>query len=217
MKKDYLLLIVSVVLSLIVSLAIIRELAPSLLGFPDDLVLVQSSEEVVPFYEVVFDVNAHISMEALLKDPGVVNRAHPLYPDRFSWGPNDILGFRNRSVPNRADIVIIGDSQTYGDNAPLAENWPSYFSGALYNDKLIHYSMATGGWGPVQYLDMMYNAPLFMPKAVIVAFYTGNDPLEGFIVAYGVDRWKSLRLDSSLDKGDAPTFVLSNPSDPPSH
>src|SRR5262245_46686266 len=36
----------------------------------------------------------------------------------------DSWGYRNKSVPTSADIVAIGDSHTYGNNAPMADSWP---------------------------------------------------------------------------------------------
>src|SRR5689334_12222831 len=37
---------------------------------------------------------------------------------------HDAWGYRNRHVPRRADIVCIGDSQTYGVSAPASSSWP---------------------------------------------------------------------------------------------
>jgi hypothetical protein len=39
---------------------------------------------------------------------------------------------------------------------------------------------------------------------MIIAFYTGNDSLESFIVAYNNDRWKDLRPDPSITSADIP-------------
>ncbi len=41
-------------------------------------------------------------------------------------GGHDAWGYRNPTVPSHADIVIIGDSQSYGFNAPMSETWPSW-------------------------------------------------------------------------------------------
>jgi hypothetical protein len=64
--------------------------------------------------------------------------------------------------------------------------------------------MAVGGWGPVQYLDMFGKAVLLQPQTIIIAFYTGNDPLDAFATAYGNQHWQSLRIDTTLDKSEAP-------------
>src|SRR5262245_13635308 len=45
-------------------------------------------------------------------------------------GGFDAWGFRNRSVPEAADIVAIGDSHTYGNTATMEDSWP-YVLGRL--------------------------------------------------------------------------------------
>jgi hypothetical protein len=131
--------------------------------------------------------------------------------DNGVMGPNDLLGFRNTHIPNVADVVIIGDSQTYGSKSPLADNWPSAMQELLADKRATFYSMATGGWSAVQYLNMARYAGLFRPKLVIVAFYSGNDPLESFTMAYGVDEFASLRLDPKLSASDAPSVPNAEP------
>ena len=36
----------------------------------------------------------------------------------------DQWGFRNREVPETADIVAVGDSHTYGNTARMVDSWP---------------------------------------------------------------------------------------------
>jgi lysophospholipase L1-like esterase len=205
MSREWVLLGLSVSVTLALAVALLRCWAPGLLGIPPDLQMVQVSEEVVPFYENVLGVPE--GKEFILKDPYLVNRARPLNPPGL-LGPTDILGFRNKVVPNAPDVIAIGDSQTFGMNAPLEANWPSRLGVELARQKAPVkaqvYSMATGGWGAVQYLDMVRKASVFGPKVVVVAFYSGNDPMESFRVAYAVDHWKSLRVDPSLSRRDAP-------------
>ncbi len=81
-----------------------------------------------------------------------------------------------------ADIVTIGDSQTFGNNASLENNWPSRLRSELADKRPVLYSMAAGGWGAVRYLDIFMNATVLQPR-VVVAFSTGNDPLDSFQVA----------------------------------
>ena len=64
--------------------------------------------------------------------------------------------------------------------------------------------MATGGWGAVEYLEIFTKAKYFYPRVVVVAFYTGNDPLESFMKVYGGSRWDHLKPDSSLSKKQVP-------------
>ena len=199
--------------TLLVALGLIRWLAPGLLGGPTDLQLVKSSKEVPPFFEGVFRAEDIKSADFLLKDPRTVNRPRPFAGEipEFSVGPHDILGFRNRAVPAVADVVVLGDSQTYGLNVMLEDNWPSRMAAQLPGRSV--YSMAIGGWGAVQYTDLFSDAAAFRPRVVVVAFYTGNDPLESFTVAYGSEQWRALRPDPGLRASDAPAVQFPPPKE----
>ena len=202
--KQWLLAAGALVVTLLLALAVIRWLAPGLLGVPTDLQLVRVAKEVPPFFENIFrdhdfDTDSYIILDPYLK------RAQPLYPDRgAAGGPHDLLGFRNASIPNRPDIIVIGDSQTYGNNVALVRTWPSELRAALRDPAPVVYSMAVGGWGAVEYLEIFPKALRFWPSLVVVAFYTGNDPLEAFRLAYGNQRWKTLRPDRGLSERDMP-------------
>jgi lysophospholipase L1-like esterase len=204
MKKEHLLLIGSSALALLIGLGVIRWLAPQLLGLPPDLQLVQVDKTVPPFFEGVFRRADVSEPDFIINDPLTRVRARPFFPDLGVMGPNDILGFRNRSVPTAAEVVTIGDSQTYGNNAMLESNWPSQMQRALQDRLNRTYSMAVGGWGAIQYLDMFTNATLFGPKVVVVAFYSGNDPLESFQMAYGSEYWQALIPNPELSASDIP-------------
>lgn len=209
-RKELALLLVSTALTLALAVGLIRWLAPSLLGGPRDLELVRSSEEVPPFFEGVFRPEHFKTVEMLLKDPRTVNRPRPFFSEMpaLALGPHDVLGFRNRAVPAVADVVTLGDSQTYGINALLEDNWPSRMAARLPGAAV--YSMAIGGWGAVQYGDMFTNAAALRPRVVIVAFYTGNDPLDSFSVAYGSDQWRALRAEPDRHIA-GPEFVFPAP------
>lgn len=211
MKKEWVMLLATVTLTLLASLGLIRWFAPQLLGVPSDLQLVQSSETVPPFFDGIFRLEDFQSKTFILQDPITRVRAKPLFPAIGGMGPNDVLGFRNRSVPNVADVVIIGDSQTYGNNAALENNWPSQMRDLL-NPKLpVVYSMAVGGWGAVQYLKMVDIASVLQPRVLVVAFYAGNDPLESFQMAYGAKPWNWLISDESLSMKDVPKVTFPAP------
>jgi lysophospholipase L1-like esterase len=208
-NKEGLLLLGSAVITLLAALGLIRWLAPGLLGGPADLQLVQLDEKVPAYYRGIFQNDDSASDgEFMLKDPLTRVRARPLYPRYKELGPHDILGFRNTAVPVAVDIVTIGDSMTYGNNAVLEQNWPSYLSANLPQDHVKVYNMSTGGWGGVQYLDMFSHALAFRPRVVVVAFYTGNDPLESFQMVYGNEHWQSLIPDPELSAGDIPAVAL---------
>lgn len=200
MKKDWLLLLASVAISLIVALGIIRWIAPELLGISKDLQLVQVDKEVPPFYENIFRTE-DFKNEYLINDPITGVRAVPFFPNNIAMGPNDLLGFRNRAIPHTAKIVVIGDSQTYGNNALIDQNWPSVMVSEL---NATVYNMSVGGWAAPQYLNMIGKALRFKPEVIIVAFYTGNDPMESFMQVYGSPYWNDLIPDKTLTANDAP-------------
>lgn len=212
MKKEWLMASVLSIITLSALLAILRSFAPALLGIPVDLQMVKVDEKVPPFYENVFRLEDFKSQEFIIKDPLAVVRARPLVPNQKMVGPNDILGFRNHSVPNVADVIVIGDSQTYGNNSQIQLNWPGQMSTALNRRQTTTiYNMSVGGWGGVQYLYAASKAIAFQPRVIVVAFYTGNDPLESFRVAYSYDAWKKLIPDPSLSASDIPKVVFPAP------
>ena len=137
---------VASVLTFGVVLGLARAWFPSLfVSRPKDLQVTFASKEVPPFFENVF--REHPSTDDyIINDPKLMIRAPGLYPDRLGLGPNDVLGFRNRAVPDVADVITIGDSQTYGLNAVLEENWPSQMRRSLPLPTTV-YNMSTGGWG----------------------------------------------------------------------
>ena len=207
MKKEWILLVAVVGVTLTLTIGLVRWFAPQLLGIPLDLQAVQVSKKVPPFYENIFRKEDYSSVGFLLKDPYTNVRNKPLYFDASTLGPHDILGFRNRGVPNVADVVVIGDSQTYGNNVYLSDNWPNQLATQLARKKTVIYSMATGGWGAVQYLEMFRHATVFQPRVVVVAFYSGNDPHESLTMAYSQKRWESLRDDTDVDLDQHPPNV----------
>ncbi len=212
MKKEHWLLIGSATLTLLLALLLLRWLAPQLIGLPLDLTLVRSSREIPPFYANIFERSDEVRPDGyLLNDPVMLVRAPPLYPDIHGLGPNDILGFRNRFVPTVADLVTIGDSQTYGNNALLEQSWPGWLGHVLKMKDLVIYNMSTGGWSAPQYLKAFEYAARLQPNVVIVAFYSGNDPTESFTLAYGNESWSFLRPDPHLRASDAPTVIFPPP------
>lgn len=182
MKTDWALLAGVTAVTTMIVLAGVRWFAPQLLGIPIDLQSVGVSETRPAFYEGIF--RSIDSEQFLLQDPYIRVRAKPLLPRGFGIGPHDLLGFRNRAIPNIADVIVLGDSQTYGNNVLLEYNWPSQLQ-TLLGHRATVYNMATGGWGAVQYLDMFAKGLFFRPQLVVVAFYGGNDPLESYHARMG--------------------------------
>src|SRR5262245_55537941 len=85
----------------------------------------------------------------------------------------DQWGFRNPTVPPAAEIVAIGDSHTYGNNATMAQSWP-YVVGTLTGRSV--YNLALGGYGPNQYYYLLSTrAVKLRPRWVICGLYMGDD------------------------------------------
>jgi lysophospholipase L1-like esterase len=104
---------------------------------------------------------------------------------------HDQWGFRNREVPDSAEVVTIGDSQTYGVGLPRGSSWPAQLSKltgrSVYNASLPSYS-------PVQYHELLRRYALRLkPDAVVVGFYFGNDLLESYRIVYGNPHYIALR------------------------
>ena len=113
----------------------------------------------------------------------------------FKLGPNsgghDSWGYRNRSVPDRADIVAIGDSHTYGISAKASDTWPSFLE-KLSGEKT--YNLSLPGYGPVEYYYLLKNKAFDLyPSVVVVGLYFGNDLLDTYKSVYNNEYWKHLR------------------------
>jgi hypothetical protein len=104
---------------------------------------------------------------------------------------HDKWGFRNPEVPPKADIVSIGDSQTYGDAANHENAWPVILG--QITGKTV-YNLSLGGYGPAQYLYLLEHYALKLnPQQIVVGFNCGNDFINSYEMVYGYDYWKDLR------------------------
>ncbi|MEM7403641.1 MAG: SGNH/GDSL hydrolase family protein [Pseudomonadota bacterium] len=110
-----------------------------------------------------------------LTDPVLTWRPNPAFPE------HDRNGFRNVRVPDRARIVALGDSQTYGTGVQPSEAWPKQLE-ALLDEPV--YSMAFGGWGPAHSWLLIDDALQLRPDVVVVAVYSGNDLYDAFDLVY---------------------------------
>jgi hypothetical protein len=112
-------------------------------------------------------------------------------PSPTARGGFDALGFRNRAVPKTADIVAIGDSQTYGNTATMDDSWP-YALGRLLGRHV--YNMGLGGYGPNQYFELLKTKALGLkPRMVICGLSVTDDFDNAFHLTYGLDYWAYLR------------------------
>ncbi len=122
---------------------------------------------------------------------------------RFHIAPHDTghdaNGLRNASVPQQADIVALGDSLTYGINAPAHASWPGHLKTILNTET---YNMGLGGYGPLQYLYLMQKeVPKYKPKVAIVAIYMGNDMMDTFSLTQHESYWHPYRLSARTGSG----------------
>jgi hypothetical protein len=103
----------------------------------------------------------------------------------------DKWGFRNPAVPERADIVALGDSHTYGNTAAMKDSWPLVL-GRLSGQRV--YNMGLGGYGPNQYYALFQSKALSLkPKMIICGLYLGDDFENAYVMTYGLEHWAYLR------------------------
>ncbi len=110
-----------------------------------------------------------------LNDDVWIYRPNPAY---WEHDPN---GFRNRRIPRQSDIVVLGDSMTYGVNGSREDAWPMRLS-ALSGISV--YNMSFSGFAPAHALHYLPKALALKPKLVLQAVYLGNDFVETYMLVY---------------------------------
>jgi len=145
---------------------------------------------VIVSLEVVLNLFALMSprVDRLLAPPSAVSSiSHSVPDERLRHRPNpafpghDSIGFRNPKVLARADVIALGDSQTYGTGVDPEQAWPKQLEPMIAQTV---YSMAYGGYGPVHSLILWDEAIALEPKIIIKAFYAGNDLFDAFSIVY---------------------------------
>jgi len=127
-----------------------------------------------------------------IKDPILVYRIPS------DWPGTDQDGFRNRSIPEQADIVTLGDSHTYGLNADIDTNWPGQLAKLT---GLSVYNLGIGGYGPLQYYHLFDRALQLKPKFIVIGLYLPND-IKGLCHPYlRTEYWKTRAAEEGLDLG----------------
>lgn len=120
-------------------------------------------------------------------------------------GGHDEWGFRNERVPERVDVVTIGDSQTWGIAAVASENWPAWYARIT---GLEVYNMGVGGYGPAQYRYLLEHRALSLsPRRIVVGLYLGNDFYDSYNTVSYSDYWDDLRLPSMEHVERGPDWV----------
>lgn len=139
-------------------------------------VSLQALSRIAPSaYGLALGREIDLAARAAVPDKRLGHRPSPNYPE------HDANGFRNASIPTSADIVTLGDSQTYGAQVSPGDPWPRRL--AEKTGRTV-YNMGFGGWCPGQYLLLMPDAVKFRPKVIVTEFYSGNDLYDCFSVAY---------------------------------
>jgi len=97
--------------------------------------------------------------------------------------------------PAEADVVALGDLQTYGTGVKPQDAWPKQLE--AMTAKTV-YSMAYGGYGPVHSLILWDEALAFKPKIIIEAFYAGNDLYDSFKIIYNRGQFPEFKSSDAL-------------------
>ena len=127
----------------------------------------------------------------MVSDPALGNKVLPNSPG------HDANGFRNASVPAQADLVALGDSQTWGVNVQTAEAWPQQLE--KLSGRSV-YNMGVGGYGPIQYWILTDKALGLSPKVIVVGLYFGNDLYDAYALTYSNERYAELRSTRATDQ-----------------
>ena len=112
---------------------------------------------------------------SIVEDAVLEHRPRPDYRD------HDARGFRNPKALNQAEIVCLGDSQTYGAGVERDEAGPHQL--AKISNRSV-YSLSYGGWGPTHSQALLPEALELQPKLIIEAIYSGNDLWDCYSMVY---------------------------------
>jgi hypothetical protein len=158
---------------------------------------------VIGILEVVLNILAATStrlgrqllpfrIDAIVPDDRLGHRLNPKYPG------HDSKGFKNPAVPDKAQIIALGDSQTYPTAIEPDQAWPRRLESMT---KETVYSFAVGGYGPVHSLILWPEAVALHPEIIIEAFYSGNDLYDSFNIVYNRGQLPELKSpDAQLQK-----------------
>jgi hypothetical protein len=149
---------------------------------------------VIGFLEITLNLLALVSpgmsqivsfdIPGYVPDKHLGRRPNPAIPG------HDRLGFRNPTVPAKAHIVALGDSQTYGAGVEPEDAWPKQLESMT--GKTV-YNMAYSAYGPPDSLMLWDEAVAFEPRIVIEAFYAGNDLFDSFNAVYNLGKLPELK------------------------
>lgn len=136
--------------------------------------------------------------------------------ERFRVVPNpqfpehDSNGFRNPKVLDKADIVAVGDSFTYGTRVAPCQSWPSQMS--RLSDQSV-YNMSFGGYGAVEGLMLLERAIRMDPAVIVFATYNGNDLVEAYNAVYIRNLFPEFKTQNTAKKDAIEMLERSDPLD----
>ncbi|MBN2207857.1 MAG: hypothetical protein JW759_00955 [Candidatus Coatesbacteria bacterium] len=130
---------------------------------------------VFPRVDFVLSQAAGNQVPNVVEDAKIGFRPSAAHPD------HDRNGFRNASVPDKADVVALGDSQTYGTGIPRKHAWPQQLARL---SGLSLYNMSFGGFGPPHSLGLMDEALALKPSVILEALYSGNDLYDAYSLVH---------------------------------
>ena len=162
---------------------------------------------------VVAEIGARIIFDPIdflkpvtIKDEVLRHRIEP------GSGAHDDWGFRNTDVPESAQIVTIGDSQTYGISARARDSWPSQLEVKSGNSL---YNLSLPGYGPAEYFLLMSDKALGLnPEIIVAGFYLGNDLKDSFTAVYSVPAWTGLRKKGLFSESAQDSLVTEKKDSP---
>ncbi|MCZ6800316.1 MAG: SGNH/GDSL hydrolase family protein [Nitrospirae bacterium] len=140
------------------------------------------------FWIVVFELVLQVASHQVSAIDHITNR-HPPQIQRFlfnqqlelqgnpQWKEHDNRGFRNRAPLDRAAIVTLGDSHTYGLHVSAKHTWPVLLSQQLQQAV---YNMGMPNYGPTHNFTNLKVALSLHPDIVLLGFYFGNDFYDSF-------------------------------------
>lgn len=134
--------------------------------------------------------------------------------ERFRVVPNpqfpehDSNGFRNPKVLDKAEIVAVGDSFTYGTRVGPRQTWPYHLS--RLSDQSV-YNMSFGGYGGVEGLMLLERAIPMDPAVIVFATYNGNDLVEAYNAVYIRNLFPEFKTQNSAKKDAIATLERSDP------
>ncbi|MFK7742540.1 MAG: hypothetical protein AB8H80_19670 [Planctomycetota bacterium] len=105
----------------------------------------------------------------LLRDPRLGHRIQP------GTAGTDARGFRNPDALPTADVLVVGDSQTWGFHIAPAETFAQRYQ---RDSGRSCYQMANGSDGPIQYVELVRQGLALRPRHVAIVFYYGNDLID---------------------------------------